>query len=98
MGFDQVQNTRTYKFDRAAKGEPAARILVSVDLGLFLRHHVGVQEGPTLCAQKLTSDLEKGVEGAHELTNNDLLTFASERADAQANKAARRKPPRRPRA
>jgi len=98
MGFDQNQNTRTYKFDRLVKGEPAVLISVTVDMGLFLRHHVGVQEGPSLCARKIASDLAHIAEVAHELTNDDLLTFATARADAEARKAARRRPVPRPRA
>lgn len=90
MGFDQTQNTRTYKFDRLIKGEPMARFLVTADMALFLRHHVGIQEGPALCAQKLTSDLECSAV-SHELTNDDLRAYASARADAEARKAAIRR-------
>jgi hypothetical protein len=91
MGFDQTQNKRTYKFDRLVKGEPLARFLVSADMALFLRHHVGIQEGPALCARKLTSDLECSAEAAHELTSDDLLAYVSARTEAEARKAALRK-------
>jgi len=30
---------------------------------LFLKHHVGIQEGPALCAQKITADLEADRQG-----------------------------------
>src|ERR1022692_3986014 len=42
---------------------------VSIDMALFLRHHVGIQEGPTLCAQKLTPDFEAQHRDEHELTD-----------------------------
>jgi hypothetical protein len=96
MGFDQAANRRVYKFDRAAPGEPNLRLVVSVDMALFLKHHVNIQEGPSLCAQKLTADLESRHEGEHELTNEDLLEYVAVRAAAEARKAELRRPgPRR---
>ena len=98
LGFDQNQSTRTYKFDLLAKGEPPAHFVVIADMALFLKHHVAIQEGPTLCARKLNSDLESATDGAHHLTNDDLAAYVSARADADARKAAQRKavPHRRP--
>jgi len=46
---------------------------------LFLKHHVGIQEGPALCAQKITADLEADRQGDHELTNEDILAYATDR-------------------
>ena len=97
MGFDQKQNTRTYKFDRVAKGAPTERIVVTADIALFLSHHVGIQEGPTLCARKLSADLEGSLEASHVLTNDDLVAYTSARADAEARKAALRRSVPRPR-
>jgi hypothetical protein len=69
---------------------------VSVDLGLFLKHRVNIQEGPALCAQKLTANLEARHQGDHELTNEDLLAYAAARARKEAERAeARRSIPRR---
>jgi hypothetical protein len=96
MGFDQTPKRRVYKFDREAHGEPAARFVVSVDMELFLKYHVNIQEGPSLCAQKLTADLQAHLDGDHELTNGDLLQYVADRAAALARKAESRKPgPRR---
>jgi hypothetical protein len=92
MGFDQTQDKRFYKFDHNAKGQPATRLLVSVDMALFLKHHVGIQEGPALCAQKLAADLEAHREGGHALTNEDLLAYATDRAAKEAQKAEARRP------
>ena len=55
MGFDQKQNTRTYKFDGVANGQPTVHFVVTADLALFLANRIGIQEGPTLCAHKLSS-------------------------------------------
>jgi len=96
MGFDQTHNKRVFKFDRTAHGEATARFVVSVDMALFLQYHVSIQEGPTLCAQKLKADLLAQHEGEHELTNSDLLTYVAGRAAAAALKAESRRPgPRR---
>lgn len=98
MGFDQTRNTRTYKFDRVVKGELASRVLVTADMALFLQYRVAIQEGPALCARKITSDLESSAEEGHELTSADLIAYASARADAEARKAELRRggPGRRP--
>ncbi len=62
------------------------RFAVSIDMALFLRHRVGIQEGPTLCAQKLTADFEAQHRGEHELTNKDLLAYVAERTAAKTRK------------
>jgi hypothetical protein len=100
LGFEQLQNARRYRFDLLAKGEEPRQFVVTVDLALFRTHGVGIQEGPSLCAQKLLADLEKScLDGDHELTTEDLRAYASERADAEARRiAARKGGPRRPKA
>jgi hypothetical protein len=95
MGFDQKQNTRTYKFDGVASGQPTVHFLVTADLALFLANRIGIQEGPTLCAHKLSSSLESA-DASLVLTNDDLRAHASARSLAEARKAeARRMGPRR---
>ena len=91
MGFHQLQNTRVYEFDGKPNGDSNARFAVTVDMALFLKHHVGIQEGPVLCAQKLTADLEANQQGIHELTNDDLLTYAAGRTAAEARRAEMRR-------
>jgi len=89
-GFDQAQNTRVYEFDCRAEDKSTTRFAVSVDMALFLRHHVGIQEGPTLCAQKLTTDFEAQHRDEHKLTNADLLAYVAERTATKARKAESR--------
>ena len=96
LGFDQKQNTRTYKFDSVANGQPTAHFAVTADLALFLKNRIGIQEGPTLCANKLSSGPEPETGANLELTNDDLRAHASARTTAEARKAeARRMGPRR---
>ena len=97
LGFDQLENARGYRFDVVAKGDPPRHFVVTVDLALFRAHGVGIQEGPSLCAQKLLTDLENHSEGDHQLTTEDLRAHADGRADEAAKRiAARKGGPRRP--
>lgn len=98
LGFDQLGNARGYRFDLVSDGDRAREFTVTVDLALFRAHHVGIQEGPSLCAQKLVADLESRSEGTHELTTEDLKAYADACAEAEARKIAARKagPRRRP--
>jgi hypothetical protein len=89
-GFNQNENTRTYKFDAVSKGESAVEVAVTVDMALFLKHHIGIQEGPALCAQKVTADTVSTQKHDYELTNEYLLAFANARAANEARKAAAR--------
>lgn len=91
-GFSQTQNKRFYKFDQQTETRSTIRFIVSVDMALFLKHHIGIQEGPALCARKLTSDLEAQSVGDHELTNADLLAYASDRAAKEAQRLEARRP------
>jgi len=90
-GFDQVSNIRVYKFDHAPERVRIARLVISVDMGLFLKHHVSIQEGPSLCARKLSADLLADHQGDHELTNDDLLAFVTDRAHKEAQRAESRR-------
>lgn len=89
MGFEQAQNKRVYKFAADAYGHTPG-FQVSVDVALFLKHRINMQEGPSLCAQKLKADLQADVQGAHELTEQDLCVYVAHQAAAQARKAESR--------
>jgi len=92
MGFDQTAAERIYRFDGIEERSPTVRYIVSADLTLFLKHRVGIQEGPALCARKLTADLAGLTQCEHRLTNDDFLAYVTARADVEARKAAARKP------
>jgi hypothetical protein len=91
MGFDQKENARTFRFDLVTKGEPNRRFTVTADLALFLSQRIAIQEAPSLCAQKLTSNLELGVETGHQLTEADLRAYANARLLAAEQKAEMRR-------
>jgi hypothetical protein len=58
MGFEQEENIREYIFHRIAHGEDPQVFVVSTDLDLFRKNHVGLQEGPALCLGVLLAELE----------------------------------------
>ncbi len=91
MGFDQLQNAREYRFDVLTKGDATRQCTITVDLALFRAHHVGIQEGPGLCARKLAADLEICSEGIHELTTEDIRAYADACAEADARRKESRK-------
>ena len=91
VGFDQRDNIRTYKFDGVQKGQPNVRLVVTADLTLFLKHRINIQEGPDLCAHKLSVDSAAIGPHDHQLTDEDLLVFATACADEKAHKAELRR-------
>ena len=89
-GFDQPKGVRHYKFSAVAHGQATVEFIVSVDMALFLKYHVGIQEGPGLCLRKL-SQANAGaspIEG--ELTEGDVVAYVSDRAAAVARNLERR--------
>ena len=95
LGFDQQENSRVYRFDvRAGKG-PGKEVEITADLDIFRNQSVGIQEGPLLCGHKLTADLDRGWEGQHELTADDVRAHAGAKAFSEAERASARKAPRR---
>jgi hypothetical protein len=97
-GFDQPKNIRHYKFSVTAQGKAVKHFTVSVDMALFLKYHIGIQEAPALCLQKLSRTDLQAPQVEHELTDEDLASYVSDRAAAAARNLERRKwpKPRRP--
>jgi hypothetical protein len=91
LGFDQQRNARVYRFDGIVKGEPNRHYLVTADLALFLTYRIGIQEGPTLCANKLAVETQNQTNGSFNLTDDDLRAHATARTEAEARKAELRK-------
>ena len=86
LGFDQSQSARAFRFEIIEKGAGTRQTVVTADMALFLQHRVGIQDGPTLCAAKLASDLETSANGEHVLTGDDIRRFAESRAEAEAKR------------
>lgn len=92
MGFGQIGSLRTYRFRRVARGEKAREYLVNADLGLFARHHVGIQEGPALCL-RLLSETPGSRPTPESLTDTDMLAhLASRPRSPERNKYHLREP------
>ncbi len=86
-GFQQAGNIRSYSFEVLAGGHPVQHFVVTVDLALMLKHHIGVQEAPALCMRKLATDLKDlPGSGRHELDDGDLIAYAASRAAAVERK------------
>ena len=96
VGFEQRQNARVFRFDICSQGQSTRQVSVSADMAIFRSQSVGIQEGPSLCRNKLTADLERGWEGEHELTAADVRAYVDTKALADAERASARKTPRRP--
>jgi len=91
LGFEQRQNSRLYRFDVHSDGRLTKQALVTADMAVFRNQSVGIQEGPSLSASKLTADLERGWDGEHELTAADLRAHTDAKALADAQRASSRK-------
>lgn len=86
LGFDQLRSARAFRFEIMVKGASTRQAVVTADMALFLQFHVGIQDGPTLCAGKLAADIENQVEGDHVLTADDLRAHSESRAAAEAKR------------
>jgi hypothetical protein len=91
LGFDQSENTRSFRYDVIAKGETKRQAVITADMALFLQHHIAIQEGPAVCAVKLTSDLERNFEGEHVLVAEDLQAQVEIRAANEAKRIEARR-------
>ena len=80
MGFKQVKDTREYVFHLIVSQEEIKVFVVATDMAMFLKHHVGMQEGPLLCFGKLATELA-AVESTdpaqprRPLTDQDMLSY-----------------------
>jgi len=92
LGFRSGEEQALVQLRPQRQGSTLDALRGELDIALFLKHHVGIQEGPTLCAQKLAADLEADRQGDHELSNEDLLVYVSGRAAKEAQRAALRRP------
>jgi cold shock CspA family protein len=89
LGFDHNKNIRSYRFERVVPGSDNVVFVVTTDLELFAKHHVGIQEGPGLCRALLMSNMSAP---RAALTEADLLAFLSTRVVAPRKPFKRRIP------
>jgi hypothetical protein len=89
-GFHHTAGVRVYHFELLTVGQTIDHA-ITLDLNLLLKHHIGVQEVPGLCANKLIADLKSDPSRLlHRLDDNDLRQFAAARSAALERKSAAR--------
>ena len=98
MGFEQIGKIRLYKFDRLSQDDDRITFVVSGDQDLFLKHKVGIQEGPTLSLRLLTSVLDEKNRSEWprlrcSLTDRDLIAYLASRPAAVARRPVKRTAP-----
>jgi hypothetical protein len=88
VGFNQAGSVREYRFRRISRGEERKEFVVTADLSLFSKHHVGIQEGPALCLHVLLKQWAvSGVPLAptpRSLTEPDMLAHLASRPAPKA--------------
>jgi cold shock CspA family protein len=89
MGFQQKGTIRSYLFELFAPGHARAGFTVNTEMGLFIKHHVGIQEGPGLCLRLLAAELDSAPAAAElpfqcELTDREMLAYLASRPAPRA--------------
>lgn len=86
MGFEQTGSVRAYRFKRILRGEETREFIVNADWALFLKHHVGIQEGPALSLRLLSAGPNCSAPAAwppsQSLSDVDMLAHLARRAAA----------------
>ena len=59
QGFEQTRNIRSYKFQAWRSGEENQEAIVTVDMVLFRKHGIGIQEGPGLCLRIVEAEFQE---------------------------------------
>ena len=93
LGFDQQQSIRAYRFERVVPGDESISFVVTTDLTLFAKYHIGIQEGPGLCRALLTHGIASGREHNFRLTEPDLEAFLAARVIPVKKSFKKRTPP-----
>lgn len=90
MGFEQTDGVRCYRFERSLTGEATRTIVLTIDVKLFVKYRIGMQEGPTLCLKLLAGPLI-GISDHKVITDEDMQAFLASRPAAGPSRAFRRK-------
>jgi len=83
-GFEQKNDVRSFKFRAWRTGEENQEVIVTADLGLFRKHGVTIQEGPTLCLRFLEAEFQQPLvsESAgwkRALTEKEMIAYMAHR-------------------
>ena len=83
-GFEQTDNIRSYRFQAWQAGEENQEAIVTVDLSLFRKHRITLQEGPALCLRFVQNELQEPgsaeVVWKRSITDKEMLTHLASRA------------------
>jgi cold shock CspA family protein len=101
VGFDQDSFTRSFRFHAIVAGEQTRDYVVTADVRLFQKHHVGIQEGPSLCTRVLLAQLAASSDQRPRtmravLAEKDLVAHVASRTVAVRKPFRRRPRPVRP--
>jgi hypothetical protein len=85
QGFEQTRNIRSYKFQAWRSGEENEEAIVTVDLALFRKHGIGIQEGPGICLRLVEAEFQESsvidsTVWKRELTAKELEAHISTRS------------------
>lgn len=72
MGFESQGDARIYRFERLSRGEDKQTFALKIDMLLFRKYHVTIQEGPALCLWLLGTELK--MEAASQLQLPGAIT------------------------
>jgi hypothetical protein len=89
MGFEQNGSTRAFRFRRVIRGEETREFVVNAEIGLFGKHHVGIQEGPALSLRLLSEGADSS---ATALSDEDMLAHVARRAVGRKPHGTKRNP------
>jgi len=86
-GFEHSGSTRVFRFEQIVPSEDRRIFLVTVELSLFAKHHIALQEGPGLCLRLLTTDSGVGdrddPKSRRALSDRDMLEHNARRPAAR---------------
>lgn len=84
LGFEQNGNIRVYRFERFSADADAQTAVVTIDLDLFVKHRVGIQDGPALCLELVTAEYDAAGPEAQtlqrSLTDQDMRVYLAAHA------------------
>ncbi len=99
QGFTHQGENRSFNFRGRDESKVETTFSISVNLPLFARHHIGMQEAPGFCLVLLTKASAKTPEALerlhrYDVLEADLLPIVNDREERALAKA-HRAPPRR---
>jgi hypothetical protein len=95
-GFTHDKGLRVFAFERMGEDRVRTQCTVKADLALARRYGIQIQELPLLCRGILERREEGDATVSFTFTEEDIRTYAGERAAARAAAASKKKPPHRP--